>query len=88
MGSRSEQSGGKPRPLKAWLSDGEEIGTRSDAAEVDVSSQHHDVILKFGRGTRAEKFSAAQIEQRDIVRPIVASDWQFQVQTPCVTRNV
>jgi hypothetical protein len=77
MGSRSEQSGGKPRPLKAWLSDAEEIRTRWDAGEINVSPQYHIVIFEFSRAARAEKFNTTRTEQRYIVRSLVASDWQL-----------
>gem|GEM_PF-4397392 len=88
MGAHSEQPDRKPRPLKPWLSDSQEIRTRRDAAEIDISSQDHDVVFEFSRGTRVEKFGATWSEQRYIVRPLVASDWQLQVQSLCVTRNL
>lgn len=46
------------------------------------------MIFEFGRGAGAEKLRAIPIEQRHIVRPLVASDWQLQCQTPCTTRNL
>jgi len=87
-GSHSEQPYRKPRPLKPRLSDSEEIRTRRDAAEIDIGSQDRSVVFEFSRGTRAEKFGATWTEQRYIVRPLVASDWQLQVQSLCVTRNL
>ena len=77
----SEHANRKSHPLHASLAQAEEIRTRRDASEIDVSSQDHNVIFEFSRGTRAEKFSATRIEQRYIVRPLVASDWQLQVQS-------
>src|SRR6202041_1571414 len=87
-GSHSEQPDRKPRPLKPWLSDSEEIRTWRDAAEIDICSQNHNVVFEFSRGTRAEKFGATWTEQRYIVGPLAASDWQLQVQSLCVTRNL
>jgi len=87
-GPHSEQPDGKPRPLKPWLSNSKKIRTRRDAAEVDLSSQDRNVVFEFSRGTRAEKFGATWTEQRYIVRPLFASDWQFQVQSLCVPRNL
>ena len=46
------------------------------------------MIFEFSRGTRAEEFSATRIEQRYVVRTLVASYWQIQVQSPCAPRNV
>jgi hypothetical protein len=88
MGLRSKQPDRKPHPFKAGLPDSEVIRTRRDAGEIDVGAQDHNVIFEFRRGTRTEKFNACRIEQRYIVRPLVASDWQLQVQSPCLTRNV
>ncbi len=84
----SEHANRKSHPFQAWLAQGEKIRTRRDAGEIDASPQDHNVIFEFSRGARAEQFSTARIEQRYIVRPLVASDWQLQVQTPCVTRNL
>jgi hypothetical protein len=61
------------------LAQAEEIRTRRDVGELDVSPQNHNVIFELSRGTRAEKFSSTRIEQRYIVLPLVASDWQLQV---------
>ena len=84
----SEHANGKSYPLQASLAQAEEIRTRRDAGEIDVGPQDHNVIFEYSRGTRAKKFSATRIEQRYIVRPLVASDWQLQVQALCVTRNL
>ena len=46
------------------------------------------MVFEFSRGTRAEKFSSTRIVQRYLVLPLVASDWQLQVQGLCVTRNL
>jgi hypothetical protein len=75
----SEHANGKSHPFQASLAQAEEIRTGRDAGEIDVSLQNHNVIFEFSRGTRAKKFSATRIEQRYIVRPLVASDWQLQV---------
>ena len=84
----SEHANRKSHPFQASLAQSEEIRTRRNAGKIDVSSQDHNVIFEFSRGTRAEKFSATRIEQRYIVRPLVASDWQLQVQSLCVSRNL
>jgi hypothetical protein len=75
----SKHANRKSHPFHAWLAQAEEIRTRRDACEIDVSPQDHNVIFEFSRRARAEKFSATRIEQRYIVRPLVASDWQLQV---------
>jgi len=46
------------------------------------------VVFEFSRSARAKKLSTTRIEQRYVVRALVASDWQVQGQTPCVTRNL
>src|ERR1017187_4692321 len=84
----SEHANRKSHPFQAWLAQAEEIRTRRDTDEIDVSLKHHDVIFEFSRGTCTEKLSAVRIDERYIVRPLVASDWQLQVQIPCVTRNL
>ena|ERR1019366_1505606 len=84
----SEHANRKSHPFHAWLAQAEEIRTRRNASEIDVNPQHHNVIFEFSRGTCTEKLSAVRIDERYIVRPLVASDWQLQVQIPCVTRNL
>src|SRR5580700_2147428 len=84
----SEHANRKSHPLRASLAQAEEIRTRRHAREINISSQDHNVVFEFSHSTGAEKFSATRIEQRDIVCPLVASNWQLQVQTPCITRNL
>jgi hypothetical protein len=57
----------------------DKIRSWRNAGEVDIDSQDHNVVFEFSRGTPAEKFSATRIEERYIVRPLVASNWQLQV---------
>jgi hypothetical protein len=84
----SEHANGKSHPLQTWLAQTQEIQTWRDPGESDISSQDYNVVFEFSRGTRSEELSATRIEQRHFVRPLVASDWQLQVQRPCVTRNL
>jgi hypothetical protein len=84
----SQHANRKSHPLQASLAQAEEIRTGRDASEINVGSQYYNAIFEFSRGTRAEQFSATRIEQRYIVRPLVASDWQLQVQALCVTRSL
>jgi len=58
----SEHANRKSHPLQAWPAQAEEIRTRRDAGEIDVSPQDHNVIFEFSRGTRPEKFGATLIE--------------------------
>ena len=58
----SEHANGKSHPFQAWLAQAEEIRTRRNAGEIDISSQYHNVIFEFSGGTRAEKFGAIRIE--------------------------
>src|ERR1017187_1816894 len=51
----------KSHPLQAMLAQAEEIRTRRDVGELDVSPQNHNVIFELSRGTRAEKFSSTRI---------------------------
>jgi hypothetical protein len=44
-------------------------------------------VIELSRGTQAEKLIATRIEQRYIVRPLGASDWQIQVQTSCTAMD-
>jgi hypothetical protein len=57
-----EHANWKSRPVQARLSQTEEIRTRRDGREIDISSQNHNVIFEFGRGIRAENLSATRIE--------------------------
>jgi hypothetical protein len=84
----SEHANRKSHPFQASLAQADEIRTRRDASQIEAGSQYHNVIFEFGRGTRAEEFSATRIEQRYIVRPLLASDWQLQLQSLCVSRNL
>ena len=65
----SEHTNRKSHPLQASLAQTEEIRTRRDVGEIDISSQDHNVVFEFSHGTPAEKLSATRIEQRYIVRP-------------------
>src|ERR1035441_2444437 len=58
----SEHANRKAHPLRASLAQAEEVRTRRHAGEIDISSQDHNVVFKFSRGTPAEKFSATRIE--------------------------
>jgi len=84
----SEHANTKSHPFQTALAQAEEIRTRRDTGEIDISSQDHNVVFEFSRGTRAEKFGAIRIEQGYIVCPLVASDWQLQVQSLCVPWNL
>ncbi|MGA8508381.1 MAG: hypothetical protein WB762_22460, partial [Candidatus Sulfotelmatobacter sp.] len=53
-----------------------------------ANPQDNDVIFEFGRRTRPEKLRTSGIEQRYLVRPLVASDRQLQVQTPHAATNL
>ena len=65
----SEHANRKSHPFQAWLAQAEEIRTRRDASEIDVSPQDHNVIFEFSRGTCTEEFSAVRIESATSYAP-------------------
>src|SRR5215469_11547663 len=57
-----ENANRKSRPLHAWLSQAKEIETGRDAAEIDLSSQDHHVILEPSRSSRAQKLVTISVQ--------------------------